>query len=174
MRAVVGDRMVTASPSIDRPVRDGEVLEVRGPDGSGPYLVRWSDSGVETLFWPGSDSHVEHAEHAEHAELNGTPPAHATAGHKDVALPHVKTWRVDIHLYERDGATTAQAVLHGESPTSVQARGEAHRRPTDQSVPEIGDEVAVSRALRRLAERLLDVAAEDITAISGEPVRLAP
>ena len=38
MRAAVGDRMVVASQAVDRPVRDGEVIEVRGPDGSGPFL----------------------------------------------------------------------------------------------------------------------------------------
>ena len=67
MRAAVGDRMVVASQAVDRPVRDGEVIEVRGPDGSGPFLVRWSDSGSETLFWPGSDAHVAHVQAMEAA-----------------------------------------------------------------------------------------------------------
>ena len=44
MKADVGDRIVVASGTLHRPIRDGEVLET-GPDGAGPYLVRWSDSG---------------------------------------------------------------------------------------------------------------------------------
>jgi hypothetical protein len=32
--------------------RDGEILEVRGDDGRPPYLVRWSDTGHEGLFFP--------------------------------------------------------------------------------------------------------------------------
>ena len=44
--------------------RDGEILEVRGPDGGPPYIVRWGDTGHETLFFPGSDAVVQHFEHA--------------------------------------------------------------------------------------------------------------
>ena len=50
MKADVGDRIVVASGAA-RPIRDGEVLQT-GPDGGGPYLVRWSDSGNESLFSP--------------------------------------------------------------------------------------------------------------------------
>ena len=37
----------------------GEVLEVRGPNGEPPYLVRWTD-GHEGLMFPGPDAHVDH------------------------------------------------------------------------------------------------------------------
>jgi hypothetical protein len=43
-----------------QPDRDGEVLEVHGPDGEPPYVVRWSDTGEEGLFFPGSDASVRH------------------------------------------------------------------------------------------------------------------
>jgi len=39
-------------------VRDGEILEVHGEDGGPPYLVRWSDSGHESLVFPGPGWHV--------------------------------------------------------------------------------------------------------------------
>jgi len=29
-------------------------------DGGPPYLVRWNDSGHETLYFPGNDATVEH------------------------------------------------------------------------------------------------------------------
>ena len=62
MLAAVGDRLVVRSTHIDEPVRDGEILEVTHPDGSPPYLVRWSDNGHEALVFPGPDAYVEHYE----------------------------------------------------------------------------------------------------------------
>jgi hypothetical protein len=49
---------------LDDPVRDGEVLEVHGTDGGPPFLVRWSDTGHESLVFPGPDATVEHPHHA--------------------------------------------------------------------------------------------------------------
>ena len=60
MHATVGDRIVVRATHVDDPNRDGEILEVRGPDGSPPYLVRWSDTGHEGLYFPGSDSVIHH------------------------------------------------------------------------------------------------------------------
>lgn len=60
MYAVVGDRLVVRSLHLDGPVRDAEILEVRHPDGSPPYLVRWSDTGQEGLVFPGPDAYVDH------------------------------------------------------------------------------------------------------------------
>ena len=50
--------------------------------------------------------------------------------------------------------------------------GQAQRNPLDPSVPEIGDELAVARALRNLAERLLHTTEKDITGVTGEPAHL--
>jgi hypothetical protein len=61
MKASVGDRLVINATHVDGPVRDGEVVEVRGPNGSPPYLVRWSD-GHEALVFPGPDATVHHGE----------------------------------------------------------------------------------------------------------------
>ncbi len=64
MRANVGDRIIIRGHKVGEPDRDCEVLEVRGPDGSAPYVVRWGDSGHECLFFPGTDATVQHYEHA--------------------------------------------------------------------------------------------------------------
>jgi hypothetical protein len=61
MKASVGDRLMVNAAHVDGPVRDGEVLEVRGPNGEPPYLVRWSD-GHEGLVFPGPDALVQHKE----------------------------------------------------------------------------------------------------------------
>jgi hypothetical protein len=58
MHATVGDRVVVRSTHSNEPNRDGEVLEVRGPKGTPPYVVRWSDTGHEALLFPGTDSVV--------------------------------------------------------------------------------------------------------------------
>jgi hypothetical protein len=65
VEAHVGDRIVIKSHHLGQPDRDCEVVEVRGQEGGPPYLVRWGDSGHETLFFPGPDAVVHHSEHAE-------------------------------------------------------------------------------------------------------------
>jgi len=65
MRAKVGDRIVIRGHRVGEPERDCEVLEVRGPDGAPPYVVRWGDDGHVALFFPGSDATVEPYEHHE-------------------------------------------------------------------------------------------------------------
>lgn len=64
MDAVVGDRLIVDGHVIGATLRDGEILEVRGPHGRPPYLVRWDDGHV-SLVYPGPDAHVQHfATHA--------------------------------------------------------------------------------------------------------------
>ena len=63
MQAHAGDRMVIKGHQVGEPDHDGEILEVRGTDGGPPYVVRWEDTGHETLFFPGPDAEVQHFEH---------------------------------------------------------------------------------------------------------------
>lgn len=58
--AAPGDRLVVHGHRQGEPERDAEILEVRGSDGGPPFLVRWADTGSETLLYPGSDATVEH------------------------------------------------------------------------------------------------------------------
>lgn len=163
MKASVGDRIVIASNRVDRPLRDGRIVECRHEDGSPPYLVEWFDTGLTGLFFPGPDAHVQHVGGEIPAEhQRETPPPR-----------HVKTWRVELRVFESGDDTTAHAVLVAEVP-GIEAQGSARRHPQDADVPEIGDEVAVARALRRLSDRLLGVASEDIAAVEGHPVELQP
>jgi len=62
MHAAVGDRLVIHAQRLEAPARDAEILEVRHPDGSPPYLVRWSDTGHEALVFPGPDATVQNFE----------------------------------------------------------------------------------------------------------------
>lgn len=60
LRAEPGDRLAIKSRRLGGYERDAEILEVLGEDGEPPYLVRWSDTGRETITRPGSDAYVEH------------------------------------------------------------------------------------------------------------------
>lgn len=161
MKASVGDRVVVVSARLDGRVRDGRVVKVRTADGSPPYVVEWFDTRQQALVFPGPDAHVEHV-------AGGEPPVSAT----EDAPRHVTSWRVSVDVYESARGTTAHAVLTCSEVDRMGAEGAARLRPGDRDVPEIGDEVAVARALRRLADGLLEAAAEDIAAVEGHPVTL--
>ncbi|HET8915751.1 MAG TPA: dsRBD fold-containing protein [Propionibacteriaceae bacterium] len=163
MKAEVGDRIVVASGTLHRPIRDGEVLQT-GPDGGGPYLVRWSD-GTESLFFPGPDAHVEHVQR----DAGDTGGQRVQPGAR--AEP-TKKWSVEIYLYEDQSSTSANAVLHSDVPGPLDVRGEARRSPADPDLPAVGDEVAAARALRQLADRLLEMASGDLSDAEGHPVSL--
>ena len=64
MHANVGERIIIRATHVGERNRDGEILEVHGPDGTPPYLVRWSDTGHEGLYFPGSDAVIHHDEAA--------------------------------------------------------------------------------------------------------------
>jgi hypothetical protein len=85
MDAAVGDRIVVAAASLSGHIRDGEIIEV-GSRGGPPYLVRWSDDGRETLFFPGSDAYVSHYESLEPEALAAAQPARS--GGVPAAAPH--------------------------------------------------------------------------------------
>jgi hypothetical protein len=85
----------------------------------------------------------------------------------------IKTWHVEIFIYEDDDTTSARAVLHSSAPGHPEGIGRTRRSPDDVAVPEIGDEVATARALHHLADTLLGVASEDIEAIEHRSVHLS-
>ncbi len=58
MHANVGDRILIGGHRVGQPDRNCEVLEVRHSNGEPPYLVRWTDTGHEDLFYPGPDAAV--------------------------------------------------------------------------------------------------------------------
>jgi hypothetical protein len=86
---------------------------------------------------------------------------------------HTRKWTVEVELTEQEGTTHASARLHTE-PTArvVTGHGTAKVSPDDADVPEIGDELAASRALTDLAGQLLHVSADDISAATHERVTL--
>lgn len=89
------------------------------------------------------------------------------------ANPAATTWWVEIFLGETDGVSTATARLHSQDRTNLVATGEARLNPRDRDIPEIGYELAVARALSRLAHDLLETTANDICGVTLEAVSAA-
>ncbi len=85
-----------------------------------------------------------------------------------------KNWSVDLLIGERDGHTHAEARLRTPDRTTLTGTGMARLNPSDRDVPEIGDELAVARALSELAHHLLQAAASDVEAITHEKPHLEP
>ncbi len=83
-------------------------------------------------------------------------------------MPTAKRWTVTIDVDELDGSTRAHARLHTRDSDALVGVGEARLNPTDQDVPEIGDELAAARALRDLADRLLDTGRADVGQLSTQ------
>ena len=58
MRAAVGDRLHVRGRVVGQAEQAAEIIEVRGADGSPPYVVRHED-GREGLVMPGPDAWIE-------------------------------------------------------------------------------------------------------------------
>jgi hypothetical protein len=84
-----------------------------------------------------------------------------------------KTWRIDIFIGERDEQTHAEARLLPAEEVTLTGRGVARLNPVDRDVPEIGDELAVARALSDLAHQLLMAAVDDIEQVTHAPAHLS-
>ena len=89
-------------------------------------------------------------------------------------MVHTRTWRVEIDINEHDDERRTRAVarLYSGAAAPLRAEGLARRRPDDREVPEIGDELAVARALADLAHQLLDATAGDIERLTHRPTQL--
>jgi hypothetical protein len=97
-------------------------------------------------------------------------------GHRDTGasppVTYVREWSVRVSILEAGDDTRASVVLLADAPGPLSARGASHRSSTDDPVATIGDEVAVARALRHLADRLVETAEHTIEARTGEEVHV--
>lgn len=159
MKARVGDRIILAGTRVDDPIRDGEVLEVKGRDGDAPYTVRWSDGHTGLVYpGPGAVMRVESG----------------TGEDEPAQTPRTKTWRVQVSVVETGDNTRASALLISDQSGELRGQGDSHRSPRDLPKGAIGDEVAVARALRHLADSLLARAESDIEAATGQDAYVRP
>ncbi len=80
-----------------------------------------------------------------------------------------KDWTVAVDIDEHDGRTRAKARLHWGDQAAV-GIGVSRLDPRDRNVADIGDELAVARALADLARRMMTATVHDIEAVTNEPV----
>ena len=83
-----------------------------------------------------------------------------------------KQWSVTVDIDEEENTTRAEVSVRTPAGREVTGIGKADRNPLDPDVPAIGDELAVARALRNLAERLLHTTERDISGATGEQAHL--
>jgi hypothetical protein len=88
---------------------------------------------------------------------------------RGIAMDAVKTWTVQVDIDEHEDRTRAVARLLTGGDRHLDGTGLARLNPADRNVPQIGDELAVARALSELSHLLLDAAARDIEQTSGVP-----
>ena len=157
MRASTGDRIILAGALVDQPTRSGQVLET-GPDGGPPYLVKWEDGHTSSMF-PGPGALLRVVEEVRHASNEVVPVPEAGS---------MRQWNVRVTIFERGDDTKATVALLADSPEALTARGSSHRGSDDPENQHIGDEVAVARALRHLADQLLEHVEHEIESATGE------
>ncbi|TDQ45979.1 dsRBD fold-containing protein [Actinorugispora endophytica] len=170
MRARIGDRIIVERARDDMHRREGVVVSVQGPEGGPPYRVRWLEDGHEALVYPGPDAHIETGGVVPSARQESSEPG----GYGELRPVHtMKRWTVDIVVTEEaeedSVRTMAEATVAAKERAGLRGHGMARKHPSDTDVPEIGDELAVSRALSDLARKLRQTASEDITDHTGTP-----
>jgi hypothetical protein len=80
-------------------------------------------------------------------------------------------WSVELSIREHEGETHADARLVMDD-AHLLGHGRARRNPSDPNVMEIGEKIAVARALSDLAHMLLGSAAAQIEDITHERAQL--
>ena len=81
----------------------------------------------------------------------------------------IKSWQVDVSIEEHEERTRAKARLSWAGRKLVGV-GLARLDPADQPVAQIGDELAVARALADLSNQLFALTSTDIQASTHDPV----
>ena len=79
---------------------------------------------------------------------------------------------VTLAVAELDGESHAEACLAIGGEHRLCGTGKARRNPADPNVTEIGEEIAIARALSDLAHKLLDAAAAQIETVTHERAKL--
>jgi Rv2632c-like len=84
----------------------------------------------------------------------------------------VDRWTVELSIREHEGETHADARLVMGDDAHLLGHGRARRNPSDPNVLEIGEKIAVARALSDLAHTILGDAAAQIEDITHERAQL--
>ncbi|MEK0099742.1 dsRBD fold-containing protein [Streptomyces sp. A475] len=83
-------------------------------------------------------------------------------------MPHTAEWKIHLYVVEEDRTTKARLELD-TGTARLTGHGHARRNPEDSDVPEIGDDLAVSRAMENMAGQLKATAYSDMRAVGADP-----
>jgi hypothetical protein len=83
---------------------------------------------------------------------------------EEATMAHVAEWNVKIFVFDYEDSVNARAELQ-VGKTTLTGHGHAQWIPGEPNVPEVGDGVAVSRALSDLADRLMLITKSDIESL---------
>ena len=83
-----------------------------------------------------------------------------------------KRWLVELSAAEVQDVTCAEARLVTDDSTRWLGHGVARRHPRDPDVIEIGEKIAIARALTDLADLILGSAAAELEDVTHERVHL--
>lgn len=86
-------------------------------------------------------------------------------------MGETREFMMDVLIDEDDDRTEAKVTLRLDG-REFAAWGRARRNPDDPSVPLIGEELALARAMNELSHRLVEAAADSIESFEGRPVIL--
>jgi hypothetical protein len=81
-------------------------------------------------------------------------------------MTHIAEWSVRVFVFDHEDSVAARAELSTGS-TTLTGRGSARWIPGEPNVPEVGEEVAISRALVDLAGHLMTAAKADVESLIG-------
>ncbi|HEV8274913.1 MAG TPA: DUF1876 domain-containing protein [Streptosporangiaceae bacterium] len=81
-------------------------------------------------------------------------------------------WPVELSIREHEGDTRADTRLAMDNDAHLLGHGRARRNPSDPNVMEIGEKIAVARALSDLAHTLPGSAAAQIEDITHQRAQL--
>jgi Domain of unknown function (DUF1876) len=84
-------------------------------------------------------------------------------------MKKAREWHVRLYLSEDEGTTTARAILDTDERT-LTGRGVARCNPEDVDIPEIGDELAASRAMADLGRQMMRAADRDLQGVGAGPL----
>jgi hypothetical protein len=82
-------------------------------------------------------------------------------------MEHASVWTATVYLDEHDHQTSARVRLDTRH-NHLEGFGVARCHPSDRDVAQIGNELAVARALSDLAHKLFDATVGDIEAMTHE------
>ena len=81
-------------------------------------------------------------------------------------------WSVELSIVKDDGETLAEVRLIMADGDELSGHGKARHNPADPNVTEIGEEIAVARAMSELSHMLLNTAAAEIEAVTSQRAQL--